>query len=103
MRSVEYQKTFFGNEWHPLTIQKLALSYNQEGKRRRGQANIEFKKWLAILSSASFCLFSLFSSNLQIKTVDLREIRTVIVGVEGEQAGHLTTTTAQMATLSLEI
>ena len=46
---------------------------------------------------ASFCLFSLFAStNSTEKTVDFSGIRTRTVGVEGEHADHLTTTTADI-------
>ena len=42
-----------------------------------------------------FCLFSFFSNtNFTEKTVGVSRIRTQIVGVEGEYADHLTTTTA---------
>ena len=45
---------------------------------------------------ASFCLFSFFShTNFIEKTVGIRGIQTRIIGVEGEHADHLTTTTAQ--------
>ena len=41
-------------------------------------------------------LFSFFSNtNFTEKTVDVCGIRTQIVGVEGEHADHLTTTTAK--------
>ena len=42
---------------------------------------------------ASFCLFSFFSNKIVQKNC---RIRTRIVGVEGERADHLTTTTAQI-------
>ena len=42
---------------------------------------------------ASFCLFSFFSITILQKIVDLSGIWTRIVGVEGEHADHLTTTT----------
>ena len=46
---------------------------------------------------ASFCLFSFFShTNFTEKTVGIRGIQTRIIGVEGEHADHLTTTTAQL-------
>ena len=42
-----------------------------------------------------FVLFSVFShTNFTVKTVGVSGIRTRIVGVEGEYANHLTTTTA---------
>ena len=45
---------------------------------------------------ASFCLFSFFSNtNFTEKTVGFSEIRTRIVGVEGEHVDHLTTTSGQ--------
>ena len=45
---------------------------------------------------ASFCLFSFFSNtNFTENTLDIRGIRTRIIGVEGEHADHLTTTTVQ--------
>ena len=47
-----------------------------------------------------FHLLSLFSNNLQNKTVDCSEIRTQIVGVEGKQVDSLATTTA-LATSNL--
>ena len=44
---------------------------------------------------ASFLfIFVLFNNNFYRKIVDLSGIRTRIVGVEGEHADHLTTTTA---------
>ena len=44
---------------------------------------------------ATFCLFLFFSStNFTEKTVCFSGIQTQIVGVEGEHADHLTTTTA---------
>ena len=46
---------------------------------------------------ASFLfIFVLFKHNITEKTVGFREIRTRMVGVEGEYADHLTTTTAQL-------
>ena len=51
------------------------------------------KKWA---NPASFLfIFVLFKNNLYRKTVGVSGIRTRIVGVEGEHADHLTTTTAQ--------
>ena len=41
-------------------------------------------------------IFVLFKHNLYRKTVGISGIRTRIVGVEGEHADHLTTTTAQV-------
>ena len=47
-------------------------------------------------ATASFCLFSFFSNtNFTEKTVGFSGIQTRIVGVEGDHAEHLTTTTAQ--------
>ena len=46
---------------------------------------------------ASFLfIFVLFKHNLYRKTVGVSGIRTRIIGVEGEHADHLTTTTAQV-------
>ena len=46
-------------------------------------------------TSTSFCLSLLHSNtNFTVKTVGVSGIRTRIVGVEGEYANHLTTTTA---------
>ena len=42
-----------------------------------------------------FCLFSFFSITILQKNCRPQQIRTRIVGVEGEHADHLTTTTAQ--------
>ena len=57
-----------------------------------------FKKWP---TQASFCLFSFFSNTIFYrKNCRLSMIRTRIVGVVGEQADHLTTTTA-LGSLSL--
>ena len=42
-----------------------------------------------------FCLFSYISNTILQKNSRLSGIRTRIVGVEGEHADHLTTTTAQ--------
>ena len=41
-----------------------------------------------------FCLFSLFQKQILQKAVCFSGIRTRIVGIEGEHADHLTTTTA---------
>ena len=50
------------------------------------------KKWPNL---ASFCLFSfIIIQLLQKKTVAFSRIRTLIIGVEGKYADHLTTTTA---------
>ena len=44
-----------------------------------------------------FCLFSFISATIvYIKMVDFSGNQTRIVGVEGEHADHLTTTTAQL-------
>ena len=55
-----------------------------------------FLKWL---SPAFFHLFSFFSVNFQNKTVYFNRIRTRM-GIEGEHADHLTTTTALSPILS---
>ena len=47
-----------------------------------------------------FCSFQ--TQILEKKTVDVSGIRTWIVGVEGEQADHLTTTTAQTIQLVIQ-
>ena len=48
-------------------------------------------------SPASFCLFPFFSdTNLTKKIVDYSGNRTRIIGVEGEYADHLVTTTAHV-------
>ena len=52
-----------------------------------------FKTFLNGQFPASFCLFLFFSNNFQNKTEDFSGIRPRIVGVEGEHADHLTTTT----------
>ena len=44
---------------------------------------------------ASFCVFSFFSITILQKILDLSGIRKQIVGVEGEHADHMTTTTAR--------
>ena len=44
---------------------------------------------------ASFCVFSFFSITILQKILDLSGIRKRIVGVEGEHADHMTTTTAR--------
>ena len=44
-----------------------------------------------------FVYFRSFQTIYRIKTVDFSGIRTQIVGVEGEHADHLTTTTAHPA------
>ena len=55
-----------------------------------------FKKWA---NPASFCFFVLLKHKFyRKKTVVVSGIRTRIVGVEGEHADHLTTTTAQVST-----
>ena len=52
---------------------------------------------MIVKNMASFCLFSFFSNtNLTEKTVYFSRIRTQIVGIEGEYADYLTTTTAAM-------
>ena len=49
-----------------------------------------------------FCLFLFFSNtNFTEKTVHFCTIRTLIVGVEGKHADHLTTTTAHQYCYSL--
>ena len=47
-------------------------------------------------------IFVLFNNNFMRKFIDLSGIRTRIVGVEGEHADHLTTTTAQTFTNTLK-
>ena len=47
--------------------------------------------------------FRSFQQQFYRKIVDLSGIRTRIVGVEGEHADHLTTTTAQVRALLIEI
>ena len=46
-----------------------------------------------------FCLFSFFSITILQKNCRPQQIRTRIVGVEGEHADHLTTTTAQCSNI----
>ena len=52
-----------------------------------------FLKWAK--PGLFFVYFVLFKHNITEKTVDFSGIRTRIVGVEGKNADHFTTTTAQ--------
>ena len=42
------------------------------------------------------CIFNIYKQKFTEKTVVFSRIQTQIVGVEGERADHLTTTTAQI-------
>ena len=60
---------------------------------KRSMFQLSFKKNGPTPASFLF-IFVLFKHNLYRKTVGVSGIRTRIVGVEGEHADHLTTTTA---------
>ena len=66
--------------------------YNENVER--GRDNVFLKKMGQ--PQHLFCFFLFFSNTkFSVKTVDFSGIRTRIVGLEGEHAGHLTTTTAR--------
>ena len=75
-------------------------------KKRPGLAHLKIKADLSLAESSTneqsiLVNFSSFQKQILQKTVGFSGIQTQIVGVEGEHADHLTTTTAQQFELFL--